>query len=83
MAVPALLRIDEMLNLSRSMLAYELLAGIVAVRLRTQTPGDDVTALLEYFEPLIAPLERDRPLASDVELILEHFSAPAFIKLFR
>jgi histidine ammonia-lyase len=83
MAIPALLRLDEMLQLSRAMLAYELLAGIIAVRMRAQVPGDGVAAVLEYFKPLLAPLDRDRPLAADVELILEHFSRPAFIELFR
>ena len=82
MAIPALIRLEEMQQLSRAMLAYELLAGIIALRMRARTPGDGVTAVLEYFEPLIAPLDRDRPLAADVELILDHFSRPAFIELF-
>jgi alanine dehydrogenase len=36
-----------------------------------------------HFKPLLAPLDRDRPLAADVESILEHFSRPEFIELFR
>ncbi len=46
-------------------------------------PSYGVTTVLEYFKPLIAPLDRDRALAADVELILEHFSRPEFIELFR
>jgi histidine ammonia-lyase len=81
MAIPALGRLDDMLQLCRALLAYELLGGIVAVRMRAQQPGDGVAALIDYFEPLIAPLTRDRPLAADVETILEHFDSPAFAEL--
>ena len=78
LAIPALSRLDDMLRLCRGLLAYELLGGIVAVRMRAQQPGDGVAALIDYFEPLIAPLTRDRPLAADVETILEQFDTPAF-----
>ena len=83
MAIPALTRFEEMTQLCRAMLAYELLAGLTAVRMRAQSPGDGVVAVLEYFESLIAPLERDRPLAADVETILEQFDHPAFVGLSR
>lgn len=81
MAIPALTRLDDMLQLCRALLAYELLGGITAVRMRTQKPGDGVAALIDYFEPLIAPLTCDRPLATDVETILEQFDNQAFIAL--
>ena len=83
MAIPALTRLEEMAQLSRAMLAYELLAGITAVRMRAQIPGDALVAVIDYFDPLIAALERDRPLAPDVETILEHFDRPAFTNLYR
>ena len=83
MAIPALTRLEEMAQLSRAMLAYELLAGLTAVRLRAQSPGDGVLAVIEYFESLIAPLEKDRPLAADVETILEQFDHPDFVNLSR
>jgi histidine ammonia-lyase len=83
MAIPALTRLEEMVQLCRAMLAYELLAGLTAVRMRTQPPGDGVVAVIEYFESLIAPLEKDRPLAADVETILEQFDHPAFVDLYR
>jgi len=83
MAIPALMRLEEMAQLCRAMLAYELLAGVTAVRMRAQQPGDGVLAVMDYFAPLVAPLERDRPLAVDVETILEHFSCSAFIDLTR
>ena len=41
------------------------------------------SAVMEYFEPLIAPLEKDRSLAADVETILEQFDHPAFVDLSR
>ena len=72
-----------MAELGRMMLAYELLAGIIAVRMREQTPGDGVAAVLDYFAELIAPLEQDRALAADVETILEHFTTEAFAQLSR
>jgi histidine ammonia-lyase len=83
MAIPALTRLEEMARLSLAILAYELLAGITAVRMRAQAPGDGVVAVIDYFDPLIAALERDRSLAPDVETILEHFSKPAFTNLYR
>jgi len=83
MAIPALTRLEEMAQLCRAMLAYELLAGLTAVRLRAQSPGDGVLAVLEYFESLIAPLEKDRPLAVDVETILQQFDHPGFVNLTR
>jgi histidine ammonia-lyase len=83
MAIPAISRLYDMAYLSRAMLAYELLAGIIAVRMREQTPGDGVAAVLDYFAELIAPLEQDRALAADVETILEHFTAEAFAQLSR
>ena len=83
MAIPALTRLEEMEQLSRAILAYELLAGITAVRMRAQIPGDAVVAVIDYFDPLIAALERDRSPAPDVETILLHFTRPAFTKLYR
>ena len=83
MAIPALTRLEEMVKFCRAMLAYELLAGITTVRMRAQIPGDAVVAVIDYFDPLIAALERDRSLEPDVETILEHFSKPAFTNLYR
>lgn len=81
MAIPALTRLEEMLQLGKAMLAYELLAGLTAVRMRAQKPGDGVVAVVEHFAPLIAPLEKDRSLTADVETILEQFHNSAFIEL--
>ena len=83
MAIPALTRLEEMVQFCHAMLAYELLAGITAVRRCAQIPGDSLVAVIDYFAPLIAALERDRSLAPDVETILEHFSKPAFTNLYR
>ncbi len=83
MAIPALTRLEDMLQLGKAMLAYELLAGLTAVRMRMQTPGDGVVAVVEHFAPLIAALEKDRSLTADVETILEQFNNPAFIELSR
>jgi histidine ammonia-lyase len=63
------------------MLAYELLAGITAVRMREQTPGDGVAAVVEYFAASIAPFEQDRSPAADIETILQHFNSAEFTSL--
>jgi len=81
MAIPAISRLYDMACLGRAMLAYELLAGITAVRMRDQTPGDGVAAVVDYFDAIIAPLDKDRSPAPDVETILEHFKINAFTRL--
>jgi histidine ammonia-lyase len=70
-----------MAYLGRAMLAYELLAGITAVRMRDQKPGDGVAAVVDYFDAIIAPFDKDRSPAADVESILEHFKLDAFTRL--
>lgn len=81
MAIPALTRIDDMLQLCRALLAYELLAAVTAVRMLVERPGDGVAAVIDYLDPLVSTLRRYRPLAPDVETILAHFDSPAFIEL--
>jgi histidine ammonia-lyase len=83
MAMPAISRLYEMARLSRAMLAYELLAGLTAVRMREQRPGDGVVAVISYFDTIIAPLERDRSPSLDVETILAHFETESFVRLIR
>ena len=73
MAIPAIQRLDEMLSLCEAILAYELLAGLTAVRLREQRPGDGIQALVDYFTPMIAPLDQDRSTSPDVETLLNSF----------
>ena len=81
MAIPALDRFEEMCALTRALLAYELLAAIVALRQRGERPGDGVAALLSHFDSLIAPVEGDRSFALDVETILAEFASPDFAAL--
>jgi len=83
MAIPAISRLYEMAQLARGVFAYELLAGITAVRLRQQTPGDGVVAVIDYFDALIPAMQRDRSPAPDIETLLEHFDNPDFVKLTR
>ena len=82
MTIPALQRLHEMRDLARAMLAYELLAGVVALRMRGQRPGDDVQRVLDYFEPKLEPLTRDRSPAADVEMILDSFAEPEFAAIW-
>ena len=39
--------------------------------------------VLEYFAALVAPRQRDRSLAPDIETMLVHFTRPVFIELMR
>ena len=77
LAIPALTRLFDMAQLVRSMLAFELLAGLTAVRQRAQMPGDGVRATVEYFDDLIAVSERDCSPGPEVETILRHFESDA------
>lgn len=81
LAIPAIQRLYDMAQLVRVMLAYELLAGLGALRQREQRPGDGVAAVAGYFEPIVAPLTRDRSPGPDVETLLEHFARREFIEL--
>ena len=83
MAIPALERLGEMHDLTRILLAYELLAGVTALRLREQRPGDGVQRVLDYLQTTIAPLDRDRSPAPEIETLLECFLDPEFIELTR
>ncbi|MEM7112890.1 MAG: aromatic amino acid ammonia-lyase [Chloroflexota bacterium] len=78
MAFPTIARLYEMVSLTKMILAYELLAGLTALNLRTGKAGDGVTAVLNHFIPLIKPLHRDRSPGPDVELILTVFDTPHF-----
>lgn len=81
MAIPAIDRLFDMVELSRALLAYELLGGLNALASRGQRPGDDVAAVAEYFAELVPPLRRDRSPGPDVETILQHFDNAAFTSL--
>ncbi len=48
MAIPAICRLSTMAQLCRSMLVYELLAGITALRMRA--PALDVETILGHFK---------------------------------
>jgi hypothetical protein len=49
--------------------------------MRDQEPGDGVAAVVDYFDAIIAPFDKDRSPAADVESILEHFKLDAFTRL--
>ncbi|MEM7562902.1 MAG: aromatic amino acid ammonia-lyase [Pseudomonadota bacterium] len=82
MAIPAIHRLYEMRSLTEMLLAYELLAGLVALRQRDSVPGDDVSGVCDYFDRLVPPLLKDRSPGPDVETILKHFNEPGFRSLF-
>ena len=71
LALPAIARLYEMADLVTSMLAYELLAGLVALDQRHARAGDGVEAVRAYVRQSIAPLHRDRSPGPDVEQLRE------------
>ena len=83
LAVPAILRLGDMAELVRAMLAYELLAGIIAVRMRPQKAGDSVVTLLDYYQASIASFDSDRSPGADVESILQGFDSETVKALLR
>ena len=83
LAMPAISRLFEMADLCRVILAYELLAGICALRMRGEKAGDGVTAVNEYFADILPSWQRDRSPGPDVETILQHFEEETFLALLR
>lgn len=85
MAFPAIARLYEMAELTKMILAYELLGGLTAVALRTQKvgeqPGDGVAVICAFFHNKIAPLTQDRSPGPDVEQILQAFETDEFKKI--
>ena len=81
MAIPAIHRLYEMADLTRGLLAYELLAGLVALGQREEKAGDGVVAVADYFSDYIAALDQDRSPGPDVEAILHHFEQAEFLRL--
>ena len=72
MAIPVLDRLYQMADLCRAILAYELLAGVTAVRMRAQRPGDDVAEverLLAEELPAAETLPPGRLVERSLELI--------------
>lgn len=71
LAIPTLARLYEMTELCRAMLAYEMLAGITAIRLRGQIPGDDVAEVDRLMAESL-PQTQDLSPGQLVEQMLEN-----------
>ena len=78
MAVPTIARLFDMVELTKMLLAYELLGALVALNLRTERAGEGVVAIQEFFADKIAPLKRDRSPGPDVEVILGWLDSAEF-----
>ena len=83
MAVPAIARLFEMIALIEAMLAYELLAGLVATEQRGKICGKAIEAIRLYFSKHIASLSRDRSPGPDVEAIMNQLQQPEFRQLLQ
>ena len=70
MAFPTISRLYDMVELIEMILSYELLGGLTALNMRSESAGDGVRAIQERFSTVIDPLERDRSPGPDVEKIL-------------
>ncbi len=82
-ALPAVLRLFDMLELVRALLAYELRTAFAALDLRDQSAGDDIVALRQYFADSIPPLRCDRSPGPEVELLLEHLADETFLRRWK
>ena len=82
-AIPAVMRLFDMLELVRALLAYELRTAFAALDLRAERAGDDVAAVRAYFAESIPPLVRDRAPGPEVEILLAHFDRDEFVQLWR
>lgn len=78
LALPAIARLYEMADLVTAMLAYELLAGLVALDQRPFRPGEGVQALHTYIRHTLPPFEQDRSPGPDVEQLLQLFETAEF-----
>ena len=78
MAIPAIHRLYEMINLTKALLAYELLAGLVATSQRDQLCGKGCEAFRKWLKHLIRPLDCDRSPGPEVELLIEKISGSEF-----
>ncbi|MFT5115947.1 MAG: histidine ammonia-lyase [Parasphingorhabdus sp.] len=81
MSIPAAQRLQDMAELVEQIFAYELLAGLTALRQRDQLPG---ACIQEFVLPLydsIAVLEKDRSPGPDVEVIIQTIKSGR-LKLF-
>lgn len=83
MAIPAIARLHDMIDLVDAILAYELLAGLVATEQRNQRCGQSIELVREFFSEIIHPLKQDRSPGPDVEIILQQFETTEFQQLFR
>ena len=80
-AIPTIARLEEMVNLTKMILAYELFAALTALDQRGIRPGDGVAPLQDFFVAHIPPLTRDRSPGPDVEKILALFETASFLTL--
>lgn len=75
---PAIGRLYEMSQVTKMILAYELLAGLVALDGRGTRPGLKVRAIHQYLRQFVPPLMGDRSPSPDVEAIVTQFETEGF-----
>lgn len=78
LTLPAVARLYDMADLVTSMLAYELLAGLVALDRRGGRSGDGVEAVRTYVRQVIPPQDGDRSPGPEVEQLRHIFTTAAF-----
>ncbi|MCB9079927.1 MAG: histidine ammonia-lyase [Anaerolineaceae bacterium] len=78
LALPAVARLYDMADWVTLMLAYELLAGLVALDRRGGRPGDGVEAVRASVRQVIPPLDQDRSPGPDVEELRHIFDSAVF-----
>lgn len=78
MALPALSRLLEMMEMVKAMLAYELLTGLTAIDRRGKTPGKGIALVRDYVFENVKPFVQDRAIGTDIETILKLFDQREF-----
>ena len=81
MALPAVSRLFEMVDLVKAMLAYELFTALVAIHQRGETPGKGVGVIRDHVAEIIPSFTQDRPIGPDIEAMLHMFEQTKFYKL--
>ena len=76
LAFPAIERLRAMIDLTRQILAYELLAALTAIDQRGEQPGEGVARLHQRCRQAVPALNADRSPGPDVEALIAILAEP-------
>ncbi len=67
-----------MMDVVKTMLAYELLTSLTAIDRRGKTPGRGIALIRDYVLEKVKPFTRDRAIGTDIETIVKVFDQREF-----